>query len=215
MLWVGFRSCRTHLRRGHAVVECDLQGTGRLHRVSSSSRRGPFFECRSQYSAYLTNSSGQTVLARDSDGVHIAPPGGCDIIAIAAAKEIGRSGALHLGFDLESAIPTGPGVHAGGAAPTSRTGHLHARKSPRRRPDIPDRAPRAVARALSRYLGSGASPPSTTQTGRSGRPAPLWPPAWAPDDLRIGQLRAPSSGGQAGAGQRSCPPCRSPRAGSS
>jgi len=56
-----------------------------------------FSNAEGQYSAYLTNSSGQTVLARDSDGIHIAPPGGCDIIAIAAVKEIEAVWHVHLG----------------------------------------------------------------------------------------------------------------------
>jgi hypothetical protein len=56
-----------------------------------------FSNAQGLYSAYLTNSSGQTVLARDSDGIHIAPPGGCDIIAIAAAKEIEAVWHVHLG----------------------------------------------------------------------------------------------------------------------
>ena len=56
-----------------------------------------FSNAQGLYSAYLTNSSGQTVLARDSDGVHIAPPGGCDIIAIAAVKEIEAVWHVHLG----------------------------------------------------------------------------------------------------------------------
>jgi len=37
------------------------------------------------------------VLARDSDGVHIAPPGGCDIIAIAAVKQVEAFWNVHLG----------------------------------------------------------------------------------------------------------------------
>jgi hypothetical protein len=50
-----------------------------------------------QYTTYLTNSSGQSVLARDPDGVHIAPPGGCDIIAIAATKEMEKVWRVHVG----------------------------------------------------------------------------------------------------------------------
>ena len=56
-----------------------------------------FSNAQGQYTAYLTNSSGQTVLARDSDGIHIAPPGGCDIIAIAAVKEAEAVWHVHLG----------------------------------------------------------------------------------------------------------------------
>jgi len=57
-----------------------------------------FSNAEGHYTAYLTNSSGQTVLARDSDGIHIAPPGGCDIIAIAAVKEIESYWHVHLGI---------------------------------------------------------------------------------------------------------------------
>jgi hypothetical protein len=47
-----------------------------------------FSNADGQYTTYLTNSAGQTVVARDSDGVHIAPPGGCEIVAQAAIKDI-------------------------------------------------------------------------------------------------------------------------------
>jgi len=56
-----------------------------------------FSNAEGQYSAYLTNSSGQTVLARDPDGVHIAPPGGCDMVAEAATNEIEKIWHVHLG----------------------------------------------------------------------------------------------------------------------
>jgi len=48
-----------------------------------------------QYSAYLTNSSGQQVLARDSDGVHLAT-GGCDIAATAVKSAIERAWKVRL-----------------------------------------------------------------------------------------------------------------------
>jgi hypothetical protein len=57
-----------------------------------------FSNAAGEYSAYLTNSYGQTVLARDDDGVHIAPPGGCDIVAVAAIKEIESVWRVHLGI---------------------------------------------------------------------------------------------------------------------
>ena len=50
-----------------------------------------FSNAEGQYSAYLTNSAGQTVLARDPDGIHIAPPGGCDIVAVAAIRQIEKT----------------------------------------------------------------------------------------------------------------------------
>ena len=56
-----------------------------------------FSNAQGQYSAYLTNSTGQTVLARDPDGVHIAPPGGCDIVATAAIKEMEKVWRVHIG----------------------------------------------------------------------------------------------------------------------
>ncbi len=56
-----------------------------------------FSNAQGQYTAYLTNGSGQTVLARDPDGIHIAPPGGCDIIALAAVKDIESVWHVHLG----------------------------------------------------------------------------------------------------------------------
>ena len=59
-----------------------------LHHVEFMSTWALFSNAQGQYSAYLTNSSGQTVLARDPDGIHIAPPGGCDIVAVAAIKQI-------------------------------------------------------------------------------------------------------------------------------
>jgi len=55
-----------------------------------------FSNAQGQYSAYLTNSSGVTVLARDGDGIHIAPPGGCDIIAIAATRQLEKIWHVHL-----------------------------------------------------------------------------------------------------------------------
>ena len=56
-----------------------------------------FSNAQGRYSAYLTDRSGQTVLARDSDGIHLAPPGGCDIVAMAAVKEIEVVWHVHLG----------------------------------------------------------------------------------------------------------------------
>ncbi|MGA3215635.1 MAG: DUF459 domain-containing protein [Acidimicrobiales bacterium] len=57
-----------------------------------------FSNSEGQYTADLTNSSGQTVVARDPDGVHIAPPGGCDIVAGAAIKDIEKIWHIHLGL---------------------------------------------------------------------------------------------------------------------
>lgn len=57
-----------------------------------------FSNAQGQYSAYLTNSLGQNVLARDPDGVHIAPPGGCDIVAVATIKAIERTWHIRLSY---------------------------------------------------------------------------------------------------------------------
>ena len=56
-----------------------------------------FSNAEGQYTTYLTNSAGQSVLARDPDGVHIAPPGGCDIVAIAATKAMEKAWRVHIG----------------------------------------------------------------------------------------------------------------------
>lgn len=57
-----------------------------------------FSNAQGQYSAYLTNSLGQTVLARDPDGVHIAPPGGCDIVAVATIKAMEKTWHIRLSY---------------------------------------------------------------------------------------------------------------------
>ena len=82
-----------------------MQTLNAIYRAQAAAHRGVeffstwslFSNAQGLYTAYLTNSSGQTVLARDSDGIHIAPPGGCDIIAIAAVKEIEAYWRVHLG----------------------------------------------------------------------------------------------------------------------
>ena len=99
MLWVGLPIMQD------PTFGAAMQSLNAIYRAQAALHRGVkffptwslFSNAEGQYSAYLTNSSGQTVLARDSDGVHIAPPGGCDIIAIAAAKEIEAFWRVHLG----------------------------------------------------------------------------------------------------------------------
>ena len=90
MLWVGLPIMQD------PAVRASMQMLNAIYRTQAALHPGVLFlptwalfsNAGGQYSTYLTNSSGQTVLARDRDGVHIAPPGGCDIVAIAAIKEI-------------------------------------------------------------------------------------------------------------------------------
>jgi hypothetical protein len=90
MLWVGLPIMQD------PTFAASMQMLNAIYKAQASAHPGVTFfptwklfsSAQGRYSAYLTNSSGQTVLARDSDGIHIAPPGGCDIIAIAAVKEI-------------------------------------------------------------------------------------------------------------------------------
>jgi len=57
-----------------------------------------FSNAEGQYSEYLTNAYGQTIEVRDSDGVHIAPPDGCDLVATAAVKRIEALWHVRLGI---------------------------------------------------------------------------------------------------------------------
>ena len=99
MLWVGLPIMRD------PAFAASMQMLNAIYKAQAALHPGVTFmptwslfsNAQGRYSAYLTNSSGQTVLARDSDGIHIAPPGGCDIIAIAAAKEIEAVWHVHLG----------------------------------------------------------------------------------------------------------------------
>ncbi|MGD0875648.1 MAG: DUF459 domain-containing protein [Acidimicrobiales bacterium] len=99
MLWVGLPIMQD------PTFGAAMQTLNAIYRAQAAAHRGVeffstwslFSNAQGLYTAYLTNSSGQTVLARDSDGIHIAPPGGCDIIAIAAVKEIEAYWRVHLG----------------------------------------------------------------------------------------------------------------------
>ena len=99
MLWVGLPIMQD------PTFGAAMQTLNAIYKTQAGLHRGVkffptwslFSDAEGHYSAYLTNSSGQTVLARDSDGVHIAPPGGCDIIAIAAVKQIEAFWNVHLG----------------------------------------------------------------------------------------------------------------------
>jgi len=91
LLWVGLPIMQ------NPVFGASMQTLNAIYRFQAAQHPGLvdffptwslFSNAQGQYSAYLANSSGQTVLARDGDGIHIAPPGGCDIIAIASTKQI-------------------------------------------------------------------------------------------------------------------------------
>ena len=99
MLWVGLPIMQD------STFAASMQMLNAIYKAQALAHPGVIFfptwklfsNAQGQYSAYLTNSSGQTVLARDPDGIHIAPPGGCDIIALAAVREIEAVWHVHLG----------------------------------------------------------------------------------------------------------------------
>jgi len=99
LLWVGLPIMQ------NPVFAASMQMLNAIYKVQAARHRGLvqffptwslFSNAQGQYDAYLTNSSGQTVLARDGDGIHIAPPGGCDIIAIAATRQLEKVWHVHL-----------------------------------------------------------------------------------------------------------------------
>jgi len=99
MLWVGLPIMQD------PSFAAEMKMLNSIYKTQDARHRGAvyfptwslFSNAQGQYTAYLTNSSGQTVLARDPDGVHIAPPGGCDIIAIAATKKMEKLWHVHIG----------------------------------------------------------------------------------------------------------------------
>ena len=99
MLWVGLPIME------NPVFGASMQTLNAIYKAQAALHPGVeflptwalFSNAAGQYSAELTNSSGQTVLARDPDGVHIAPPGGCDIVAVAATKSIEKTWHVKLG----------------------------------------------------------------------------------------------------------------------
>jgi hypothetical protein len=99
MLWVGLPIMRDPIFGAHMqTLNSIYQAEAALHPgVVFFPTWSLFSNAEGQDSAYLTNSSGQSVLARDSDGIHIAPPGGCDIVAIAAIKQIEEIWHVRLG----------------------------------------------------------------------------------------------------------------------
>jgi hypothetical protein len=99
LLWVGLPIMQ------NPVFAASMQMLNAIYKVQAARHPGLvqffptwslFSNAQGQYDAYLTNSSGQTVLARDGDGIHIAPPGGCDIIAIAATRQLEKVWHIHL-----------------------------------------------------------------------------------------------------------------------
>ena len=98
MLWVGLPIMQDR------VFGASMQTLNAIYKAQAPLYRGVefmstwalFSNAAGQYSAYLTNSSGQTVLARDPDGIHIAPPGGCDIVAVAAIRQAERTWHVNL-----------------------------------------------------------------------------------------------------------------------
>jgi hypothetical protein len=99
MLWVGLPIMQ------NPVFGASMQTLNAIYKAQAALHPGVvylptwalFSNAQGQYTTYLTNSSGQTVVARDADGVHIAPPGGCDIVADAAIKGIEKTWHIHLG----------------------------------------------------------------------------------------------------------------------
>jgi len=90
MLWVGLPIMRDpSFGASMQMLNAIYKAQAALHPdVSYFPTWALFSNAQGQYATYLRNSFGQMVLARDPDGVHIAPPGGCDIVAIAATKRI-------------------------------------------------------------------------------------------------------------------------------
>jgi hypothetical protein len=98
LLWVGLPimqdpSFAANMQMLNAIYQAQ---TARHLGVHFFSTWALFSNAQGQYSTYLTNQSGQVVLARDGDGIHIAPPGGCDIVAIAATRQIEKIWHVHL-----------------------------------------------------------------------------------------------------------------------
>jgi len=99
MLWVGLPIMQS------PAFGASMQMLNAIYQTQAALQPGVVFfptwslfsNAEGHYSAYLTNSSGQTVLARDDDGIHIAPPGGCDIIAVAAIREMEKVWHVHIG----------------------------------------------------------------------------------------------------------------------
>jgi len=101
MLWVGLPIME------NPAFGASMQSLNAIYNAQAALHPGVVFfptwklfsNADGQYADYLTNSLGQTVLARDGDGVHIAPPGGCDIVAVAAIKEIEVLWRVRISFD--------------------------------------------------------------------------------------------------------------------
>jgi hypothetical protein len=100
MVWVGMPIMQ------NAASAASMQTLNAIYQAQAALHPGVeflptwalFSNSAGQFTFYLTNSSGQKVLARDDDGIHIAPPGGCDIVAVAAIKEIESVWRVRLGI---------------------------------------------------------------------------------------------------------------------
>ncbi|MGA2527636.1 MAG: DUF459 domain-containing protein [Acidimicrobiales bacterium] len=99
MLWVGAPIMADPvLSASMQTLNSIYQAQAKLHPgVEFMSIWSLFSDASGQYSEYLTNSSGQTVLARDDDGIHLTVPDGCDILAVAVIRQIYKLWHIHLG----------------------------------------------------------------------------------------------------------------------
>jgi len=99
MLWVG-----TPIMQD-PVLSASMQTLNAIYRAQALKHPGVefmstwslFADASGQYSEYLTNSAGETVLARDGDGIHLTVPDGCDILAVAVIKQIYELWHIRLG----------------------------------------------------------------------------------------------------------------------
>jgi hypothetical protein len=99
LLWVGLPiMANTTFAASMATLNAIYKSEAALHRgVEFMPTWSLFSNSEGQFSTYLTNSSGQSVLARDPDGIHLAVPGGCDIAAVATIKDAERIWHIRLG----------------------------------------------------------------------------------------------------------------------
>jgi hypothetical protein len=99
LLWVGLPIMQD------ATFAASMASLNTIYKAQAVLHRGVMFmptwslfsNSEGQFSTYLTNSAGQSVLARDPDGIHLAVPGGCDIAAVAAIKDVEKIWHLHRG----------------------------------------------------------------------------------------------------------------------
>ena len=99
MLWVGCRSCRTRpsltsMQMLNAIYKAQASGTPGCHLLPDLEA---LLERPGSVHRLPHQQLGPDGARPGLDGIHIAPPGGCDIIAIAAVKEIEAVWHVHLG----------------------------------------------------------------------------------------------------------------------